>query len=85
MDEVRKSMWGAVGLSLAGICMLMAFIESTTTVKSEAVRIVGMLGLVLLAAAAISQWVKYLKRYVDCAVEEKLKAQGEKAKANPAE
>ena len=80
MDEVRKSMWAAVGLSLALICMLVAFIESTTTVRSEAVRIVGMLGLVLLTAAAISQWVKYLKRYVDYAVEEKLKAQGEKAK-----
>ncbi|HUT28875.1 MAG TPA: hypothetical protein VMX13_03700 [Sedimentisphaerales bacterium] len=80
MDELRKSMWGAVGLSLALICMLMAFIESTTTVKSEVVRIVQMLGVVFLAAVAISQWVKYLKRYVDYAVEEKLKAHGEKAK-----
>ena len=78
MDELRKSMWGAVGLSLALICMLMVFTESTTTVKSELVRMVQMLAVLFLAACGIFQWMKYLKRYVDYAVEEKLKAHGDK-------
>jgi len=81
MDKLKQSLMSAVTLTLALVCMLIVFVVSTTKeTRSEIGTIIIFFSLLGLTVGAIVQWVKYLKQYVDFAIEQKLRQKNKQAK-----
>jgi riboflavin transporter FmnP len=80
MDKLKKSLVAAVTSSIALVCMLMVFVLSATKeVRSEIGTIIVFFALLGLTAGLIVHWVKYLKQYVDFAIEQKLSEHNKEA------
>jgi len=74
MDKLKKSLVAPVASSIALICMLMVFVLSATKgTKSEIGMIVLLAAILLLTVSTIIQWIRYLRGYVDFAIEQKLR------------
>lgn len=74
MDELKKpSMVSAILLTLAALLDLMAsFLMAANNTKSELLMTFVLCEIVLIACA-IAAWIKYFKRYVNFAIEQKLR------------
>jgi hypothetical protein len=73
MDVYRRSLIGAVALSVALMCILVVFVRSADGQSdSDAGALVQMVSLFVLTGATISQWVRCVKQYVDYAIDRKL-------------
>ena len=74
MDEVKKpSMQIAIPITVAALLDLFAAIMmASTNTKPEALMIFVLCEIILIAGA-IAAWIKYFKRYVNFAIEQKLK------------
>lgn len=74
MDKLRKTLMSAVGLSILLVCLLTAMIRSAgIETKSDFELNRQVVIALLLTVGAIVQWVRYLKGYIDFAIERKLK------------
>ncbi len=75
MDELKKpSMMPAVTTTMALVCLLIVFVLSAAKkTRSEIGTIIVFFSLLGLTAGVIVQWVKYLKQYVNFAIEQKLR------------
>jgi hypothetical protein len=73
MDKLTKTLISAVVASFVLVFVLMAIIYSATIGPgSTMIWIAQFLALLTMAAAAIVWWVRYLRGYVDHAIERKL-------------
>jgi Na+/alanine symporter len=74
MGELKNSLVAAVSSSIALVCMLLVFVlNATKETKSDIVMIILLLAILLLTVSAIVQWLRYLRRYVNFAIEQNLK------------
>ena len=74
MDKLKTSPVAAVSSSIALVCMLLAFVLSVSEEeKNDIVMIILLLAVFLVSASTIIQWARYVKRYVNFAIEQKLK------------
>jgi len=81
MDKLKKTLVAAVVLTFALACMLILFVLSATKeTRSEIGAIIVFFSLLGLTACVIVQWVKYLKQYVNFAIEEKFRQRNKQAK-----
>ncbi len=79
MDESKKpSVKSAAVASMAVV--LLTLLSSTKETKSDIVEIVQFFCLLVLAGYAIAEWVKYLRKYVDFAIEQKLSERDKEGK-----
>jgi hypothetical protein len=74
MDEIKNSLIAAGASSFATVCMLIVFVLSATKeTKSVIAMLVLLLAILVLTLSAIVQWVRYIRRYVDFAIGQKLR------------
>ncbi|MDH4240411.1 MAG: hypothetical protein OEW48_12690 [Phycisphaerae bacterium] len=74
MDKLTKTLIAAVVASFVLVFGLMAIIYSATTgTGSNVTWILQFLALLTMTASAIVWWVRYLRGYVDSAIERKLR------------
>lgn len=74
MDKLTKTLISAVVASIVLVFVLMAIIYSATIRPgSTMIWILQFLALLVLTAAAIVWWLRYLRAYVDFAIERKLR------------
>jgi len=73
MGELKKpSAMGPAASSVALVCML-ALAATDGKKTSDIKEIVGFLTLLVFAACTIGMWIRYVRQYVNFAIEQKLK------------
>jgi len=79
MDKGKKpSVKSAAVVSMAVVLFTLRF--PTIATKSDIAEIVSFFCILVMAGGAIAEWVKYLRKYVDFAVEQKLSEHNKEAK-----
>ncbi|HIJ54364.1 MAG TPA: hypothetical protein HPP66_14615 [Planctomycetes bacterium] len=80
MDEVKKpSMQSAILITLAALLDLLAsFMMAASNTKSELL-MTFVLCEIIMIACAVAAWVNYFKRYVNFAIEQKLRENNKKS------
>ena len=74
MDKLTKILTGAVASSILLVILLMVIMDSAATGKSSDFRrAIQSVLILMMTASVIIQWVRYFRRYVDFAIEQKLK------------
>jgi hypothetical protein len=74
MDEVKKpSMQSAISITVAALLDLFAAIMLASIKPKPEVMMIFVLCEIILIAGAIAAWIKYFKRYVNYAIEQKLR------------
>jgi len=78
MDKDKKpSVKSAAVVSMAVVLFTLNF--SIMKIKSDVAEIIYLFCVLVMAGSAIAEWVKYLKKYVDFAVEQKLSEHNKEA------
>ena len=81
MDKVKASLVASVSSSIALVCVLLVFVlGATKETRNDTGMIISLPAILLLTVCAIIEWVKYLRRYVDFAIEKKLKDTSQETK-----
>ena len=70
MDKLKKSLVSAATCSIALVIML---ILTASDGRSDIVEVIGFFALLAFTACTIWAWLRYLRGYVDFAIEQKLK------------
>jgi lysylphosphatidylglycerol synthetase-like protein (DUF2156 family) len=73
MNDVRKSLIAAGASSVATVCMLIVFAGAATKeTKSIIAMVILLIAILVLTLSAIVQWVRYIRMYVEFAIQQKL-------------
>jgi hypothetical protein len=79
MEKDKKpSVKSAAVVSMAVVLFTLQF--STMETRSDTVEVMFLFCVLFMAGCAISEWVKYLRLYVDFAIEQKLSGHSKKGK-----
>lgn len=72
-DKLTKILIGAVASSIVLVILLMVIMDSAATgTRSDFRRAIRPVLILMMTASVIIQWVRYFRRYVDFAIEQKL-------------